>query len=51
MVITHRRVDDLDESDLFTWQVQLKREGTLPPEIQQRLLEVLEYVLDEGKMT
>lgn len=30
---------DFTDDDLLTWELQLKREGTLPPEIQQRLLE------------
>lgn len=32
-------VREITESDLLTWQVQFQREGTLPPEVQRRLLE------------
>lgn len=34
-------VRPITEHDLLTWELQLKREGTLPPEIQRRLLEQL----------
>lgn len=33
--------DAITEHDLLTWELQLKREGTLPPEVQVRMLEYL----------
>lgn len=33
------RPEDITEDDLLTWEVQLRKEGTLPPEVQLRLLE------------
>lgn len=30
---------DITEDDLLTWEMQFKREGTLPQEAQRRLLE------------
>lgn len=32
-------VREIKDADLLTWEVQFKREGTLPPEAQRRLLE------------
>lgn len=32
-------VRQINEHDLLTWEIQLQREGTLPPEVQRRLLE------------
>jgi hypothetical protein len=32
-------VRDITADDLLTWEVQFRREGTLPPEVQRRLLE------------
>ena len=32
-------VREITHDDLLTWEVQLKREGTLPPEIIIRLME------------
>lgn len=29
----------ITSSDLLTWELQMRREGTLPPEVQLRLLE------------
>lgn len=40
--LARRRVDqfEITEDDLLTWELQLTREGTLPPDVQRRLLEV-----------
>lgn len=32
-------VRPITEDDILRWEIQLKREGTLPPEVQLRLLE------------
>lgn len=37
----HDPVRDITENDLLTWEMQLKREGTLPFEVQRALLEHL----------
>ena len=45
--MVHRRPDDIDETDLLTWEVQLRREGTLPPDVQHCLLEALRVLPEE----
>jgi hypothetical protein len=37
--MVHIRAYEITEGDLLTWEVQLRREGTLPPEVQALLLE------------
>ena len=32
-------VREISEDELLTWEIQLKREGQLPPDVQRRLLE------------
>lgn len=34
------RAEEITEDDLLRWEIQLKREGTLPPEAQRLLLEL-----------
>lgn len=43
-----QRSDEIDENDLLTWEVQLRREGTLPPQVQERLLEALRLAIAEN---
>lgn len=43
-----QRSDDIDENDLLTWEVQLRREGTLPPQVQECLLEALRLAIAEN---
>lgn len=38
-----KRFDDLNENDILTMEVQLRREGTLPPADQALLLEALRH--------
>lgn len=35
------RFEDITEADLFEWELILRREGTLPPEVQRLMLECL----------
>lgn len=34
-------LDNITEDDLLTWEIQLRREGTLPPDVQARLIEAV----------
>lgn len=36
---TFARPEDITEDDLLTWELQLRKEGTLPPDVQRQLLE------------
>jgi hypothetical protein len=38
---------DINDNDLLTWEIQLRREGTLPPEVQGRLLGQCRHLLDQ----
>lgn len=40
-------VREITEDDLLTWRVQLMAEGTLPPDVQRRLLE---HVTNRGPL-
>lgn len=42
-----KRADDIDDGDILTWEVQLRREGTLPPEVQGLLLEAVSDLLNQ----
>ena len=35
---------EITEGELLTWQIQFKREGTLPAEVQRRMLE---HIIDK----
>jgi hypothetical protein len=37
----HDPARTITEHDLLSWEIQFKREGTLPPETQRRMLEHL----------
>lgn len=37
----HQPVREITDHDLLTWELQFAKEGTLPPEVQRRLLEHL----------
>lgn len=39
MAYRQKTVGAITDDELLTWEIQLKREGTLPPEVQRRLLE------------
>lgn len=45
--MVHQRSCDITDDDLLTWEVQLRREGTLPPEVQERLLGMVRNLCDE----
>jgi hypothetical protein len=38
---------EITEDDLLTWELQLVREGTLPPDVQRRLVEVAGRYLEK----
>ena len=37
--VPYEPVREITEDELLTWEIQLKREGQLPPDVQRRLLE------------
>lgn len=37
----NKRPEDIRDDDLLTWEIQLRREGTLPPEVQSVLLQAV----------
>lgn len=37
--IRHHPVREITEDELLTWEVMFSKEGTLPPDVQRRLLE------------
>lgn len=45
--MVHQRSCDITDDDILTWEVQLRREGTLPPQVQERLLEHLRHFVEE----
>ena len=40
----YQPVREITEGELLTWQIQFKREGTLPAEVQRRMLE---HIIDK----